>query len=172
MDNCNSCLFLNWVQNGWFTDFMKYLRFQHVQTDTPYSLNFCLFKNDIALVVCVALVNTCPFSIKIILYTIFSFNNSWTTAQLARPSMVQMPIQLPTPLAHCRPNSYSGKGIFVCLVVVLCCLFVCLFVSVLCCLFVCLFVCWWCCLFVWVFLLFVWCLFVCLFVCLLCGSLQ
>ena len=86
---------------------MKYLRFQHVQTDIPYSLNFCLFKNDIALVVCVALVNTCPFSIKIILYTIFSFINSWTTAQLARPSMVQMPIQLPTPLAHCRPISFS-----------------------------------------------------------------
>jgi hypothetical protein len=162
MDNCNSCLFLNWVQNGWFTDFMKYLRFQHVQTDIPYSLNFCLFKNDIALVVCVALVNTCPFSIKIILYTIFSFINSWTTAQLARPSMVQMPIQLPTPLAHCRPNSFSGKGIFVCLVVVLfVCLFVCLFVSVLCCLFVgdvvCLFGCFYC--------LFDVCLFVCLFVC-------
>ena len=60
--------------------------------------------------------------------------------------MVQMPIQLPTPLAHCTTNSFSGKGIFVCLFVGLfVCWGVCWVVMVLCCLFVggvCLFVCW------------------------------
>ena len=66
MGYCYSCPFLNWVQNGRFTELLKYLRIQHVQSYLLYSLTFFLCKMTAPWSYAKLLVNTCPFLIKII----------------------------------------------------------------------------------------------------------